>query len=318
MDIPLDIPFVKARRFTPANRTKIDLIVIHDMEYPERWDAAEQVAKFFATTAEASAHHCIDCDSIVRCVLDKDVAWAAPGANHNGIHFEHAGYAKQRPADWGDDYSTAELKLSAMLAAEYCKKYSLPPEFVDEDGLKIGRRGITTHYEVSKAFKKSTHTDPGVGFPMAHYLDMVRGNMAVEPPKEVRLVVNAPVATILAHPSWGPAAYIQVCTDGGTFSWGGAPNFGSLGNIKLGAPIVDGDVTPTGKGYTLLGADGGVFDFGDAADAFEGGMGGKALNAPCVAMKFTPSGKGYWITAKDGGVFSFGDAEYKGSVTAPA
>jgi len=307
----LEIPFVRARWFTNTNGRKIDLIVIHDMEYPERMDAAEQVARFFATTStQASAHYCIDADSIVQCVKDNDVAWHAPGANSNGIGLEHAGYAKQRPEDWGDAYSTAELELSARLSRQLCDQYQIPMEYVDAAGLVARKRGITTHKAVSDAFKKGSHWDPGPGFPMAHYIEMVRGPAA--PVQEVKLVVNSPVVTILSHPSWN-GGYIQVGADGGTFSWG-APNFGSLGNVKLNSPIVDGDVTPSGQGYTLLGADGGVFDFGDAAEAFEGSMGGQALNMPCVALKFTATGKGYWITAKDGGVFTFGDAEHKGNV----
>lgn len=308
----LSIPFLRARNFTPASRTKIDLVVIHDMEYPERLDAAEQVARYFAGTSapQASAHYCVDTDSIVRCVLDKDVAWHAPGANSNGIGIEHAGYAAQRPADWADAYSEAELGISALLTRDLCNRFTIPMEYVEVAGLKAGQRGITTHNNVSLAFKKSTHTDPGPNFPMAHYLELVRGAQPEQ--KEMRPVVNAPVVTILSHPSWN-GGYIQVGADGGTFSWD-APNYGSLGNVALNSPIVDGDVTPTGKGYTLLGADGGIFDFGDAADAFEGGMGGKTLNMPCVALKFTASGKGYWITAKDGGVFTFGDAQHKGNV----
>jgi hypothetical protein len=37
-----------------------------------------------------------------------------------------------------------------------------------------------------------------------------------------------------------------------------------LGDEHLAAPIVDMEPTPSGKGYWLLGADGGVFTFGDA------------------------------------------------------
>jgi len=244
----LQIPFLRARWFTTANKQN-DLIVIHDMEYPERWDAAEQVARYFATmsaASKASAHYCIDNNSIVQCVLDKDVAYAAPGANHDGIHLEHAGYAAQRPVEWADPYSSAELAISASLAAQLCQKYGIPPEFVAAPGLKVNHRGITTHAEVSRAFKQTTHTDPGVNFPIDHYIDMVRNEM-MGPPKEVHTVVNAPVVTILSHQSWGPAAYIQVGADGGTFSWGGAPNFGSLGNVQLNSPVVDGAVTPTAK-----------------------------------------------------------------------
>jgi hypothetical protein len=65
--------------------------------------------------------------------------------------------------------------------------------------------------------------------------------------------------------------------------------------------------TPSGKGYWLVAADGGVFAFGDAH--FYGSMGGTALNAPVAAMAATPSGKGYWMVGGDGGVFAFGDAQ---------
>jgi N-acetyl-anhydromuramyl-L-alanine amidase AmpD len=312
----LAIPFLRARYFNVANNRKIDLVVVHDMENPEEPDAAEKVARWFSgkTSPEASAHYCIDNNSIVQCVLNKDIAWHAPGANHNGVGIEHAGYASQRAEQWADPYSVAELELSARLTRMLCANYSIPIAYVDAAGLKAGRRGITTHNAVSLAFKRSTHTDPGPNFPMAHYIELVRGTPldTVPTAQEVRLVVNAPVVTILSHAAWN-GGYIQVGADGGTFSWA-APNFGSLGNVQLAAPIVDADVTPSGNGYTLLGADGGIFDFGDAAEAFEGGLGGTKLNMPCVAIKFTATGKGYWITARDGGVFTFGDARHKGNV----
>lgn len=308
----LAIPFVQARYFNVANNRKIDLVVIHDMEHPEEPDAAEKVARWFSSkiSPQASAHYCVDNNSIVQCVLDKNIAWQAPGANSNGIGIEHAGYASQRAEQWADPYSTAELDLSARLTRQLCDNFSIPIAYVDVAGLRAGTRGITTHAAVSLAFKKSTHTDPGPNFPMAHYIELVRTAGAVS--EEVKLVVNAPVVTIMAHAAWN-GGYIQVGADGGIFSFQ-APNFGSLGNVALNAPIVDADVTPSGNGYTLLGADGGIFDFGDAADAFEGGLGGTKLNMPCVALKFTPTGRGYWITAKDGGVFAFGDATHKGNV----
>jgi hypothetical protein len=44
----------------------------------------------------------------------------------------------------------------------------------------------------------------------------------------------------------------------------GAPSLGSLTGIKLAAPIVQIVPTSDGKGYWLIGSDGGVFAFGDA------------------------------------------------------
>ena len=90
--------FVQARNYTRGRSNAIDVLVIHTMESPEKPDTAESVANWFggATAPEASAHYCIDSDSIVQCVHDEDVAWHAPGANHNGLGFEHAGRAAQR------------------------------------------------------------------------------------------------------------------------------------------------------------------------------------------------------------------------------
>ena len=69
--------------------------------------------------------------------------------------------------------------------------------------------------------------------------------------------------------------------------------------------------TKTGDGYWLLGRDGGVFSFGDAA--FYGSTGDMRLNQPVVSMAAHPSGDGYWFVAADGGVFTFGAASFFGS-----
>lgn len=182
MTLPL-IPFVEAKWFTEAEGRAIDLLVIHDMEAPERATTAEAVARDFQTrpaTNKASSHYNVDNDSIVQSVRVKDVAYHAPGANHNGIGIEHAGYAKQTPAEWKDTYSTAMLRLSAELVSSLCAQYDIPTVFVDAAGLRRGERGITTHAAVSAAFHKSTHTDPGPNFPIDYYLSLVR-SFAVPP-----------------------------------------------------------------------------------------------------------------------------------------
>jgi hypothetical protein len=77
------------------------------------------------------------------------------------------------------------------------------------------------------------------------------------------------------------------------------------------APVVGIAANRTGRGYWLVGADGGVFTFGDAG--FHGSAGATHLNAPIVGMAATPTGRGYWLVASDGGIFTFGDAPFKGS-----
>ena len=80
---------------------------------------------------------------------------------------------------------------------------------------------------------------------------------------------------------------------------------------RLSSPIVGMAATPSGHGYILLGADGGIFTFGNAR--FHGSTGGMHLNARVLDLAMTANGKGYWFVAADGGVFTFGNARFHGS-----
>ncbi len=120
---------------------------------------------------------------------------------------------------------------------------------------------------------------------------------------------NAPVLGIASAANGD--GYWNVAGDGGVFSFGSAPFFGSMGGTALNGPMIGMAPTPGGGGYWMFAGDGGIFAFGDAP--FFGSMGGTALNAPIVGMTPTASGKGYWMVAADGGVFAFGDAAFLGS-----
>ena len=76
----------------------------------------------------------------------------------------------------------------------------------------------------------------------------------------------------------------------------------------LNAPVVGIARNPRTFGYWLVGADGGIFAFGNAN--FYGSMGGQPLNQPVVGIASTPDGGGYWEVASDGGIFAFGNANY--------
>ncbi len=80
----------------------------------------------------------------------------------------------------------------------------------------------------------------------------------------------------------------------------------------LAAPVVAIARTSDGGGYWLVGADGGVFAFGDAT--FHGSLANTHLAAAIVAAIPTPDGGGYWLVGADGGVFAFGDATFHGSL----
>ncbi len=128
------------------------------------------------------------------------------------------------------------------------------------------------------------------------------------------------VVVAAALPSAAPApagastttpAYWLVASDGGIFSFGGAPYYGSTGGTILNKPVVGMSATPGGAGYWLVASDGGIFAYGNAQ--FYGSTGSMVLNKPVVGMAPTPDGNGYWLVASDGGIFSYGDAHFWGS-----
>lgn len=205
--IPMTDKFVQAKNFTPTNGRQIDLSVIHDMEASEEnLNTAENIANWFAgkNAPRASAHWCHDQDSSVRGVHDKDVAWAAPGANNNGIQHEMAGYARQTRDEWLDGPSLKILERTAAKVKVECMTYGYKPVFVNADGLLRGHRGITTHLEVSRAFRRSTHWDPGYHFPIDVFISMVNGTKVTAPPAPTPVALD-PKESVLKVGSEGPA-----------------------------------------------------------------------------------------------------------------
>jgi N-acetyl-anhydromuramyl-L-alanine amidase AmpD len=177
----LDIKFIQATNYRIASRSDIRWIVLHSMEAGEASTTAENVSKWFASgkgAPMASAHYCIDDDSIVQCVKDEHVAFhAGTTGNKYGIGIELAGYARQTKEQWLDNFSYKMLKQAAQLTANLCKKFNIPAEFKDRKGLKNNEKGITTHNEITFAFRESTHIDPGPNFPMDLYISWVKEYM---------------------------------------------------------------------------------------------------------------------------------------------
>lgn len=169
-------PFVPAKFFTAVPKTQrraVRVIVMHDMEAPEKGDTAEAIARYFRDMPDnrpASAHVCVDNNSIVQCVHDNNVANAAPGCNNDGIQIELAGYGNQTRAQWLDEYGLGVLDLGALAAAQYCLKYDIPAVHLTNDQLRAGQRGIIGHYQASEVYQKSDHTDPGPNFPWDDFM----------------------------------------------------------------------------------------------------------------------------------------------------
>jgi N-acetyl-anhydromuramyl-L-alanine amidase AmpD len=169
-----------AYHFSHGSNEPVTRIVLHDEEYPVGVTSAENVAGYFAkASAGGSAHYVVDADSVEHPLAENIIAWHAP-PNQGSIGIEHDGYARFTAEQWAAPGSDATLRRSAALVAEICHRRVLPVQFVTAAQLKANPRveGITTHAEVTAAFHQSDHTDPGAHFPMAHYLDLVRAQLA--------------------------------------------------------------------------------------------------------------------------------------------
>jgi N-acetylmuramoyl-L-alanine amidase-like protein len=175
--------YFQARNYHIGRTARVDLVVLHSTENPIRLGVARAVAQMFSgrTAPQASAHLIVGPEETIQGVRLEDTAWAAPGANHNGVQVEQVGQALR--TDWlraGLDETAGMrvLERSARVVAAVCRDLAIPIRRVDAAGLKAGERGITTHAAVTAAFKKSTHVDPGGAtdgrWPWSTYLELVR------------------------------------------------------------------------------------------------------------------------------------------------
>ena len=105
----------------------------------------------------------------------------------------------------------------------------------------------------------------------------------------------------------GRNAYLTADPSGRVVSFGGAAS--GAPNQSVGA--ADMASTPSGQGYWVLTAGGGVYAFGSAKH--HGSLMRAGVGSGGVKLRSTPSGKGYWILAGNGRIYAFGDARKLGS-----
>ena len=92
----------------------------------------------------------------------------------------------------------------------------------------------------------------------------------------------------------------------------------SATGTPLAAPIVSSCPSPSGRGYYLVGADGGVFAFGDAK--YHGSIPelvaakqSEPVTSPVVSIMAIDN-NGYWLVCADGAVYAFGAARFQGAI----
>ncbi len=95
-------------------------------------------------------------------------------------------------------------------------------------------------------------------------------------------------------------------------AFGDARDLGSPEGFAALGRFVAVESTPSGRGYWMADAAGGVYAYGDAA--FLGSVADRPLTRPITDLVATATGDGYWLLAEDGGIFAFGDADFHGAM----
>lgn len=198
-EIPVTYPAPSPKYLGPAAKhgdtdgnKPIGRIVIHSTVSPCEPGGARNIAAYFRSSkAGGSAHYVVDPSEVVQVVYDSTVAFHAPPNTHS-LGIEMCDVPGPRPDDkpgtarymslkrawrWAKPNQKAMLARTARLTAELCLAYDVPPYFVNAKGLKAGKRGVTTHAQVSAAFHLSTHWDPG-WWPRLTFMRMVRAEVA--------------------------------------------------------------------------------------------------------------------------------------------
>lgn len=171
---PLSIP-CRDRGIRPG---PVRWVVIHASGPLDGPNTALELATKYASstgTALRSVHYILDRSNVIACVKEDRIAFAVAGANEAGIHVELAGAARWSAEDWATAGATDIIENVARVVGATCKYHEIPIEFVDADGLRAGKNGITTRAEVAKAWARTKARDPGPFFPMDRLCELARG-----------------------------------------------------------------------------------------------------------------------------------------------
>ena len=163
------------------------VIVVHDTEGSYEgaisWMKSQQNGSYHVIRALAGQG--------ARLVPDTRQAWGAmPTGNRIGLHVCLEGYARWTRDEWlakGRD----GLEGMAHDIAAWAKSYSIPLVRLTAADVKAGKRGICTHADITAAFRESTHTDPGSGFPLDLVIARARelnqgGIVALTPEQDIK------------------------------------------------------------------------------------------------------------------------------------
>lgn len=176
---PQQYPAAEGNYGGPQDPTN-GLIVLHSMVYPCKPGAVEAVGGFFSVfhpDNPTSAHYGVDPVKVGQYVPDHRIAYHC-GHNTNSLGVEMADMSTTDITRWEDKAHVMMMQKATLLVAQLCLAYNIRPYYVGWIRLKLGIKGVTTHAQMTKAFRQSTHTDPGA-WPRKVFMRKVRENIRI-------------------------------------------------------------------------------------------------------------------------------------------
>jgi hypothetical protein len=167
--------FVHSDRYGGIKSRPNTLLVVHTSEGGELGTSAEALCNYMAQPGDrvsasgnrygSSYQYVVDTDIMRPAVPDNTVSYSAPPANDYGIHYCIPGRAGQTRAEWLDANSRPHIAMLARALADKSAATRIPLRKLSVAQVAGGDWGVCGHHDISLAFGKSDHYDPGPQFP---------------------------------------------------------------------------------------------------------------------------------------------------------
>jgi hypothetical protein len=138
-------------------------------------NAAENVVAYSKKTTRPSSYHYIaDAYKSLQYVYDSIVAYHAP-PNEGSLGYELCcSLSNSGKGHWSDRPHQKMLRIAAKDIARLCLAYDIPIVKLSPLALRLGKKGIAGHHDVSLAWRQTSHWDPGPYFPWKQFITLVK------------------------------------------------------------------------------------------------------------------------------------------------